>query len=143
MSVDIIMDKTHEPSMEEIALYIEADARQIWQKMLSFIEMNFKAKPQITYSLCSGKPGWNVKYKKNGKALCTLYPEKDGFIALVVLGQDDRMGFDMTREEYCDYITDLYDKCTLFNGTKWLMIQVTDGSVFDDVQKLIMLKVKR
>lgn len=143
MSVDIIMDKTHEPSMEEIALYIEADARQIWQKMLSFIEMSFKAKPQITYSLCSGKPGWNVKYKKNGKALCTLYPEKDGFIALVVLGQDDRMGFDMTREEYCGYITDLYDRCTLFNGTKWLMIQVTDGSVFDDVQKLIMLKVKR
>ncbi|WP_423245054.1 DUF3788 family protein [Heliorestis acidaminivorans] len=26
----------------------------------------------MTYSKCSAQPGWNVKYKKSGKSLCTL-----------------------------------------------------------------------
>lgn len=140
MSINLIMDKTHEPSMDEIASYIEENARKMWQETTSFIETNFKAKQQIAYSICSGKPGWNVKYKKGGKALCTLYPEKDFFIALVVLGRHDRTVFDITREDYCGYITDLYDTCTLFNGTKWLMINVTDENIFEDVKRLIKIK---
>lgn len=143
MLANTIMDKTHEPSMDEVALYIGENARKLWQDMLNFIEMNFKVKPQIAYSICAGKPGWNVKYRKSGKALCTLYPERDCFIALVVLGQDDRMMFDMAREGYCGYIKKLYDMCTLVNGTKWLMIRVTDESIFGDVRKLIMLKMKK
>jgi hypothetical protein len=119
------------------------DAGKTWREMICFLEGEFKAKPQIAYSVCSGKPGWNVKYKKSGKALCTLYPEKDGFVALVVLGQGDRAAFDLNRREYCSYITGLYDKATLFNGTKWLMINVTDERIFEDVKMLIEMKVKK
>lgn len=143
MPADLVMDKTHSPSMDQIASYFEENAGKLWQEMLSFIETGFKAKPKIAYSICSGKPGWNVKYKKGSKALCTLYPEKDCFVALVVLGQGDREAFDLFRGEYCDYITGLYDKATLFNGTKWLMIRVADQTVFEDVKKLILMKVKK
>ncbi len=139
----LIMDKSHMPSMEEIAVFIEPEAREMWLNFTSYIEADFKSKAQIVYSVCAGKPGWNVKYKKSGKALCTLYPEKDFFIALVVLGQDDRDDFDATRDGYCTYIRELYDNCKLFNGTKWLMINVTDPWVFEDVKRLMMLKVKK
>jgi hypothetical protein len=137
------MDKSHYPSMEEINAYFEESAGAIWGEMTGFLEVNFKSKPQIAYSVCSGKPGWNVKYKKSGKALCTLYPEKDGFVALAVLGQGDRAAFDLNRGEYCSYITGLYEQATLFNGTKWLMISVTDEKIFKDVKKLINMKVKK
>jgi len=143
MPLDLIMDKAHYPSMDEITAYFEENAGKLWLEMISFIEGNFKAKPQITYSVCSGKPGWNVKYKKSGKALCTLYPEKDCFVALVVLGQSDRAVFDLTRGDYCSYITGLYDQATLFNRTKWLMINVTNEIIFEDVKKLIDMKVKK
>ncbi|KAB2952754.1 DUF3788 family protein [Heliorestis acidaminivorans] len=36
------------------------------------MEEAYQAKPHITYSKCSAQPGWNVKYKKSGKSLCTL-----------------------------------------------------------------------
>lgn len=143
MPLDLIMDKTHYPSMDEINAYFEEKAGKTWREMISFVEGDFKAKPQIAYSVCSGKPGWNVKYKKSGKALCTLYPEREGFVTLVVLGQGDRAAFDLNRGDYCSYITELYDKATLFNGTKWLMISVTDESIFGDVKKLINMKVKK
>jgi hypothetical protein len=143
MPVDLVMDKAHCPSMDEIASYFEERAGKMWLEMISFIEVNYKAKPQITYSICAGKPGWNVKYKKGGKALCTLYPEKGFFIALVVLGQGDRAVFELTRGGYCSYITGLYDQATLFNGTKWLMINVTDEIIFEDVKRLIDMKVNK
>lgn len=129
--------------MDEITSYFDEKARKKWLEMTCFIENNFTAKQQIDYSICAGKPGWNVKYKKSGKVLCTLYPGKDHFIALVVLGKNNRMAFEKTREEYCDYIRDLYDQCALFNGTKWLMIDVSEEVIFEDLKKLVMLKTKK
>ena len=61
MPADLIMGKTHRPSMDEIAAYFEEKAGKLWQEMMRFMEADCKAKPQIAYSVCSGKPGWNVK----------------------------------------------------------------------------------
>lgn len=142
MSIDIL-DKSYEPSSEELASYLECTAQKMWRELTSFIEKSFQAKAQIAYSVCSGKPGWNLKYKKSGKALCTLYPEKEFFIALVVLGQEDRALFDVVSTDYDSYIRDLYENSRLFNGTKWLMINVTDESILDDVKNLIKLKMDK
>jgi len=143
MSADLILNNEHEPTMNEINLYFEERTRKKWLEMIGFIEHNYKTKQQINYSACSGKPGWNVKYKKSGKALCTLYPEKDLFTVLIVLGRNDIEAFEEAREEFSPYINDLYDRSALFNGTKWLMVEVTDDSIFEDVKELIMLKTKK
>ncbi len=47
-----------------------------------------KAIRQLEYSKCSLKPGWNVKYKKSGKALCALYPMEDYFIDAGEIGKN-------------------------------------------------------
>lgn len=142
MAASLIMDQSHHPSMEEIASYITGKDGSLWQDMVNFLETNFKVKREIAYSSCSGKPGWNVKYKKGGKALCTLYPEREAFTALVVLGQHERAVFDGTREEYSSMITDAYDECSLFNGTKWLMLPVQNEKNLAGVKKLITLKAQ-
>ncbi len=143
MSENLILDNGHEPSMNEINLYFAEKARKNWSEMVGFIEQNYKTKQQISYSTCSGKPGWNVKYKKSSKALCTLYPEKDLFTVLIVLGRNEIEVFEETREEFSPYINDLYDQSALFNGTKWLMIEVTDDIILEDVKELIMMKTSK
>lgn len=142
MTIDIL-DKAHEPTAEELADSIAGAGGASWRELTAFLAGNLGAKAQIAYSVCSGQPGWNLKYKKGGKALCTLYPEKDYFTALVVLGQEDRALFDTVREDYGSYITGLYDKCRLFNGTKWLMIEVTDAQSLAEVENLIALKLRK
>ncbi len=143
MPEDLILDNKHVPTMDEISLYFDGQSRKRWLEMTNFIENNYKTKQQIDYSMCSGKPGWNVKYKKSGKALCTLYPDKDRFTVLIVLSRKDRDVFEETRDGFCPYINELYDKCALFNGTKWLMVEVTDDDIFEDVKELIMLKTRK
>lgn len=137
-----IQDKNSEPDMQEIKQSINGDARNIWQSLINDIESSFNAKPKITYSTCAAKPGWNVKYKKSGKALCTLYPEKESFTVLVVLGAKEINIFESVREAYTDYIKELVDSTKLFNGTKWLMIKVTRKKTAVDAVKLMHLKIE-
>ena len=47
----------------------------------------YKIKAKIAYSNCAMDNnlwrGWNIKYQKSGKSLCTIYPQKGYFLALV------------------------------------------------------------
>lgn len=141
MKIDI-QDRTIEPSLEEITNYIEGESRKRWNNLLTFITDNFNSKPSIMYSKCSAKPGWNVKYKKGSKALCTLYPDKDYFTALIVLNHDDMEWLKGMRKDYTTYFLNLFDNCGLFNGTKWLMIEVRNDDVLNDIKNIMDLKLR-
>lgn len=138
--MDMMQNKEIMPDMKQIEEYITGEAKLRWHNLISQIETSFQAKPKIAYSVCAAKPGWNIKYKKSGKALCTLYPEQEGFVVLIVLGLKDMDLFDTVRQGYTEYINKLYDGVKPFNGTKWLMIDVTDQRISDDVLKLMHLK---
>ena len=141
--MDIIHDPSAMPDMSAIEGSMPGAAQQRWRSLTEMIESEYGSEPLIAYSVCAGQPGWNVKYKKGGKALCTLYPETDGFIALVVLGMADMTRFDAVRPAYTPYLTDLYDNSRLFNNTKWLMIRVSDDAALSDVKKLLRLKTAK
>lgn len=78
-------DASHLPTEGDIGEYLR-EAQPIWNELTAYIEKTYQVKPQIAFSNCSAQPGWNIKYKKSGKALCTLYPMEGYFIALVVIG---------------------------------------------------------
>lgn len=141
MEADLILNRSLEPSMLQIGAYVQGGAGKRWADITAYIEREFGVKPQTAYSVCSGKPGWNVKYKKSGKALCTLYPEREKYIALVVLNTNDMERFDAVKTAYSPYLNTLYEKCALFNGTKWLMISVTGDDIQEDLKKLLHLKL--
>lgn len=138
--VDLILDGSHTPTYEEITGYISEPARSLWQEMNAFLRERYKVSHRITFSKCSGKPGWNVKYHKSGKSLCTLYPEKDCFIALVVITLDFTEVIEGMAGDFGPYILELVREARPFNGTKWLMIRVDGPAVLDDVKQLLVLK---
>lgn len=141
--MDIIANPSVTPDMKGIENSIKGEGRLLWQALTVHIESAFRAKPLIAFSACAAKPGWNVKYKKSGKALCTLYPEKEGFTALIVLGAADMMRFEAARPTYTLKICALYERTRLFNNTKWLMVSIADETVLADVKKLLALKTAK
>lgn len=140
---DIIHDPSAAPDMQAIAGSIAGGSRQRWLVLIAHIQQVYGAKPQIVYSGCSAKPGWNVKYKKSGKALCTLYPEPKSFTALVVTGAADMEKYALARAVFSDAFNALYDETAIFNGTKWLMVGVADETLLHDVIRLIRLKTSK
>jgi len=106
----------------------------------SYIESGLNAQPQTSFSTCSGAPGWNLKYKKNSKAICTIYPEKNEFYVLITFNNATLEKFDIVSGNFSKYTQNLVKSTQLHNGTKWFMVKVDSGEAAQDVKKLIELK---
>ena len=137
---DPVMDSDHMPTLDEIGNYIDGAAEKRWLELNQHLDNNFKVKQKTSYSTCSGKPGWNFKYQKSGKALCTLYPEKGRFIVLIVVTL--ALIEDLEKTGYADpFIWEIIEEAKPFNKTKWLMIPVEDQPGLESVIELLHLKM--
>jgi hypothetical protein len=138
-----VFDEGRIPSAEDIRVFL-GEAKTIWDDLIVYIEETYQVKPQTAYSGCTAQPGWNVKYRKSGKSLCTLYPMQNFFIALVVVGAKEEVEVEATIEagEFTVYIKELYQKTPFSAMGRWLMIEVKDSEVLDDVKRLIEIRVK-
>lgn len=140
LNTNLILDSSHTPSYDEITYYIDEPGRGLWQEMNSFIQERYKTSPKIAYSKCSAKPGWNVKYQRSGKSLCTLYPEMDGFVVLIVITLDLVPVVEAMSGDFEEEVFETIRIAKPFNGTKWLMIQVKSGGILNNVKQLLLLK---
>jgi hypothetical protein len=138
-----VFDEDRFPSAEDIRVFL-GEAKTIWDDLTVYIEKTYQTKPQIAYSGCSAQPGWNVKYRKSSKSLCTLYPMQNYFIALVVVGTKEEAEVEETigAGEFTAYLKELYQKTAFSAMGRWLMIEVRDREVLDDVKRLIEIRVK-
>ena len=137
---DLILNADYAPSFDEIDSYIQPPARELWLDLHEFIQDTFRAKPKSSYSVCQGKPGWNVKYQKSGKSICTLYPEKNCFIALVVVSLDLVPLLTGAQPALHPHILRLVETAKPFNHTLWLMISVSDREVLESLKDLLVYK---
>lgn len=127
-----------QPTPGDISTFI---ANPLWEELNKFIKDNYKVEPDYAYSGCAAQTGWNVKYKKSSKALCTLYPMDGYFIALIVVATKDYPEVEMIMPTCTDYVKDLFENTPMMGRMgMWLMINVTDADILEDVENLIQVK---
>ena len=132
--------KEREPSLAGIADYI---GNPLWGNLCAHLESAYNVRPRIEHSVCSGAPGWNVKYKKGGRSLCTLYPGEGFFTALVCIGQKEQGEAELLLPSLSPKLRELYQNANPLNGTRWLMIDVTDETILENVKLLIGIRAKK
>lgn len=130
--------KYEQPTLGEIDAFIGSP---LWGDLCHWAETRYAVESRVEYSTCSGAPGWNVKYKKSGKALCTLYPDAGAFTALVTVGAKEAPEAELLLPTMSDYLHALFARSGSLNGARWLMIRVSDPRVLEDVKQLISLRV--
>lgn len=129
----------HCPTYRDIDEFIHSN---LWREMNDFLQNTYKVQPQTAYSGCSEQKGWNVKYKKGGKSLCTLYPMDGYFIALVVIGAKEEAEAELQMPMCSEYTQKLYEQTAFSAGGRWLMMNVTDEKILKDAKNLIKIRVK-
>lgn len=132
----------HEPTAKEIKEFVET---QLWNDLTDSLQQTYKVQPKLFYSGCSMQggywEGWNVKYKKSGKALCTLYPKQGYFVALVPLGAKEAAEAELLLP-LCDaYTQNVCDQTKAGTVGKSLAIEVKSESILRDVKNLVALRV--
>ncbi|WP_040196899.1 DUF3788 domain-containing protein [Candidatus Soleaferrea massiliensis] len=131
------MDPSQCPDMETISRSVD---NKLWEDLCGYLHIQYQAKPLISYSRCASMPGWNVKYRKAGRGLCTLYPSQGTFTVLVVIGDRERGEAELILPSCTPYLQRLYHDTAEGMGQKWLMIDVKDEQILTDVKKMIAVR---
>ena len=130
-------DWRQKPTLDTLSAYVN---NTLWEQLHDYVGSTYHSKPVLEYSKCSMQPGWNVKYKKAGRTLCTLYPMEGNFITLIVISQNEQAEIELALPFFTPYLQALYHETKTGMGQKWLMIHVTDEAVLEDVKQCIAIR---
>ncbi len=132
-----VWDKTNQQQKPTMAILKDFVDNILFEQLCDYLEQTHQSKPSIEYSQCSMQYGWNIKYKKSGRALCTIYPEVGRFIALVVVGQREVVKIEGALPLFTQYTQKLYRDTKSGMGQKWLMVEVSSDAILQDVKHMI------
>ena len=139
-----LFGKEYKPSNEQIEEFVDT---QLWGDLADHLQQSYNTNPNLSYSGCNmdggSWKGWNVKYKKNGKSLCTLYPKQGYFLSLITIAEKDAAEADFLISLCCDYVKDLYSRAQFGkNYGKMLGLEVRNEEILRDMKTLMALRVK-
>lgn len=133
-----LQDKNNPPAIEAISEYVR---NPVFVQFCSEIKNTYKCNEKIEYSSCSWEKGWNIKFKKAGKTLCTVYPRECYITIMIVIGTKEKAFVEAILPECTVELSDIFNHTKEGNGQKWLMIDLEDkGDLYNDVLRLIQIR---
>lgn len=133
----------NQPSFEAMADYIGGEGRRLWDSLFDYMDTAYSAKPKMSYSGCSGKPGWNVKFQKSGQAFGTLYPEEGAFSVFMVIAYKHNADMETLREELSPEMRAQYDNAQDYMKMgRWMMFRICNEKDLQDYKLLMSVKLK-
>ncbi|MHA2231112.1 MAG: DUF3788 domain-containing protein [Candidatus Hodarchaeales archaeon] len=135
-----MLDKTHQPTEEEIVNYIGEAATEVWLEIRQFLEEYYDFVPETVFY--GTKYGWTIRYRKSGKTLCSFFPEKGGFTLLITFGKKEAEKALSLREELSAKVRTHLENAKQLRDGRWLWIRVIDASDTPDIKKLVQIKQK-
>lgn len=136
-----LQDKNHCPTLTELEEYVK---NPVFMQFCSGIKEKYECSEKIEFSGCSMERGWNIKFKKSGRTLCTLYPRESYFTAMVVVSQKEKEDVEALLPECTQQLREIYTQTKEGNGQRWLMIDIEDaGDLYRDVLRLVDVRKKQ
>mgnify|MGYP000052250492 CR=1 FL=1 len=136
-----LQDKNHPPILEEIGEYIR---NPLFHEFCLELRETFQCREKIEFSSCSWERGWNIKFKKSGKTLCTIYPRETYFTAMLAVGKKEKEPFEAMLSECSKELGEIYRQTKEGNGQKWLMLDLQDkGGLYRDALRLAALRAAK
>jgi len=135
MTIGLFADKEYQPTLTAV-LEVLGAKRPLWEGLTQFIADNYPIPGEWNFG---GKNyGWNLWYRKSGKTLVTLYPQKGCFVAQIVLG-GAQVEQALTLKLGKNVGTVLTETPQLHDG-RWLFITVKTAQDVKDIQQLLQVK---
>ena len=133
-----LQDKSTCPTLEEIGEYVR---NPVFMLLCSEIKDTYQCSEKIEYSSCSLEKGWNVKFKKAGRTLCTIYPRENYFTVMVVVGEKEKASVEEILPKCTVELQDIYHQTREGNGQRWLMIDLeVKDDLYHDLLQLIQIR---
>ena len=92
----------------------------------------------------NGGKKWRYEYKlrKGGKTLCAFYFKDNTLGFMIIFGKDERSKVEEIKNELSSDVLETYDNAQTYYDGKWVMFNITDYSILEDLKKLLFIKRK-
>lgn len=135
------MKKTFQiPTPETLEALTGKELYDLWTSLHQLIEQKYNMEQMWNHG--GKKWTYEYKYRRGGKTLCALYAKEQTIGFMVILGKDERTKFESMREMFSNAAQKIYDETTTFHDGKWLMFELKDTSLFNDIERLLSIKRK-
>ncbi len=135
------MKKTFQiPTPETLEALTGKELYDLWTSLRQLIEQKYNMEQIWNHG--GKKWTYEYKYRRGGKTLCALYAKEQTIGFMVILGKNERTKFESMREMFSNAAQKIYDETTTFHDGKWLMFELKDTSLFNDIERLLSIKRK-
>lgn len=128
------------PTHETLEALTGKELYDLWTSLHQLIEQKYNMEQMWNHG--GKKWTYEYKYRRGGKTLCALYAKEQTIGFMVILGKDERTKFESMREMFSNATLKIYDETTTFHDGKWLMFELKDTSLFNDIERLLSIKRK-
>lgn len=128
------------PSQSELHSLLGKKKFEAWNTVCSAVDSIYEM--DKLWNDGGKKWDYEYKYRRGGKTLCALYARENCFGVLIIFGKDEREKFEASRSQYSDEVQSIYDAATTYHDGKWMMVEMDDSSLLDEVMKLLTIKRK-
>jgi hypothetical protein len=134
------LDKNAPPTEETIDAALGVRARKVWRAVAGYLEEAYGVEPDLGFT--GGTYGWRFRYRKGGRTIGALYPEKGSFTVLVVLNTKelDELGPDY--DTLSEPLQSVIEGAASYNEGKWCWIRMPGGAMLDELKRLFALRRK-
>lgn len=133
-----LKDRNHCPTLDEIGAYVR---NPVFSKFCTEVKTGYSCTEKIEFSACSMEKGWNIKFKKGGRTLCTIYPRESYFTVMVVIGRKEKEAVEAILPDCTASLQTLYEETPEGNGQRWLMLDLEDeDDLYRDLFRLIAIR---
>jgi len=127
------------PDLAELRSFIKSKkAIKAFDSLLDFLDTNYNFEQQIFFG--GKKFGVMLRYRKNGKTLVSIFPEKNAFSVVLVYGKREVILFEANKESFDPFMTGIYDSTPQLHDGRWMLITLNDSTLLSDLEKMIMIK---
>ena len=120
------------PTPETLEALTGKELYDLWTSLHQLIEQKYNMEQMWNHG--GKKWTYEYKYRRGGKTLCALYAKEQTIGFMVILGKDERTKFESMREMFSNAAQKIYDETTTFHDGKWLMFELKDTSLFNDIE---------
>ena len=128
------------PTPETLEALTGKELYDLWTSLHQLIEQKYNMEQMWNHG--GKKWTYEYKYRRGGKTLCALYAKEQTIGFMVILGKDERTKFESMREMFSNAAQKIYDETTTFHDGKWLMFELKDTSLVNDIERLLSIKRK-
>ena len=125
---------------EELEKLVGTDKVNIFYKIVDEITLLY----DMDQTWNNGGKKWTYEYKfrKSGKTLCAFYFKENMLGFMIIFGKAERTKVEEIRNELSSDILETYDNAQTFHDGKWVMLNITDYSMIENLKKLLFIKKK-